>query len=78
MTQTRSRVEHRPVKGWRADPRIHPAQLTHVVPSGRHTALCGIQVAVLGEPWPSPAGPTPTGRCSVCTAALEFSTGYRH
>lgn len=72
MPLTHARIDHRPVKGWRTDPRTNTAQLTHAVHSGQHTALCGVHVTVLGERWPEPHSAIPISRCSVCTAAMDL------
>ena len=71
MTMIPTRIDHRPVKGWRTDPHINSAQLTHAVLPGRYTALCGVHVTVLGEQWPDPHASTPISPCSVCTAAID-------
>ncbi len=80
MTVTQPRTDQRPVKGWRADPHINTAQLTHAVRPGNYTALCGVHVAVLGEQWPEPHAPTPINRCSMCTTALDqmWTSGQSH
>jgi hypothetical protein len=80
MTVTHTRTDRRPVKGWRNDPHLNTAQLTHAVLPDRHTALCGVHVTVLGELWPDPHASTPISRCSVCTAAIDmmWTTGHPH
>lgn len=80
MAVTHTRVDQRPVKGWRSDPHVNSVQLTHAVLPGRHIALCGVPVAVLGEWWPEPSASTPISRCSVCTAAIShmWTSGRLH
>ena len=58
------------LKGWGEDPADNDGQLTHAVSHRRrHVAICGTQVAVLGEPWPDWSRRTTMPRCSTCTQA---------
>jgi hypothetical protein len=70
MASIRSQHELTINQGWRLDPRTHPGQLTHAVPKGRATALCGVHIDSVGAPWPEPSGPIPAGRCPGCAHAV--------
>ena len=58
------------LKGWSEDPADNGGQLTHAVSRRRHVAVCGIEVVVLGEPWPDWSRRTSMPRCSTCTQAV--------
>ena len=59
-------------QGWRDEPTKNRSQMTHLVEPGRTVALCGIQVRVIGDPWPDNGVATVMCRCATCANATYF------
>lgn len=70
MTMTHSRTDEL-FTAWLTDPQHDTRQLMHAVNHGRTVAYCGVQVTVVGEPWPLPGTSTPLSRYSTCTHVVH-------